>query len=1325
MSKEHWKKNVEDFYPLSPLQQGMLFHTMMAPDSEVYVEQLSCTLRGELNGEAFRKAWQDAMDRHPVLRTSFRGEGLKEPLQVVHRTVPVHIRHYDWREMPPADQERRLNLLLEEERARGFVPSDVPLLRLALVRRGEDLHDFVWTYHHVLLDGWSVPMLLQEVFAQYQAITQGEAFDLPARRPYRDYIVWLRKQSDSDAERFWREHMRGKTSPTVLGMLRPDAAQTGEAGARSLEVEMSLPSTITSVLQNICRQQHITMNTLLQGVWAFLLGVYSGDDDVLFGVTVSGRPVDLEGSESMLGLFINTLPFKIHLDADQKFLVWLKAVQDRAVAMRQFEYSSLVDIQGWSDIPRGTPLFENIFVFENYPIQELEGRGESSLRIENIRAPEQTNYPVTVVGGVGEELLVRIAYDSQRCGEDVAKRILGHFRTVLEQMAEDPALRLKDIQVVTGTERELMLNDWNGTAEDFGEKTCVAGLIEAQAERAPESVAVRIDGNAITYRQLNVRANRLAHFLQSAGVGPEDIVGICADPSIEVVVAVLAVLKAGGAYLPLDPGFPPERLRYMLEDARASYLLTQRHVAHLFEDSLARQIVLDGEDDFKSWSDLNPVNACSLQNLAYVIFTSGSTGRPKGSLIVHEGLYNLVKATVRDHGITPSSRVLNFFSFGFDGSVLTMFPALAGGATLYLARREELMSPSDLHRLLRQQGITTLLVTPSTLAHIPNRDLPDLETVVCGGEACPRDVGVDWREGRRFVNDYGPTETTVAAAQYPFQGDSDGVGFLPIGRPLSNCRLFVLDRYLRPVPVGVAGELYIAGEGVGRGYLGRPALTAECFLPDPLSTEPGGRMYRTGDLVRFLSDGNLEFLGRIDHQVKIRGFRIELGEIEAVLASAPGVREALAAVREDTAGDKRIIGYIVPEPEGTLSGAELTAYLKTHLPSYMIPSDFVTVSSFPLTPTGKVDRGSLPAPGAVPGVAEGPHLEPRDDSERQLVAIWEEVLQKRPIGVTDNFFDLGGHSFLAVRLLAQIQSQFGKEIPMVALFQDPTVEALARLLRDQDDVSTGATLVQLRKGGSQPPLFVVHPTGGSVHWYASLAKQLNGDRPVLGLQAKGLGGKDDLDTTIEAMASGYVSAIIERDPDGPYNIAGWSLGVIIAFEVARQLRLMGREVSLLAILDQGPEVPIKEDPSDDAELLFNIFSNYFPVDVEYLRTLDNDEQFRFILKRAQRAGIVPPFVRRKNFRHYITINKVQMHAWRMYVAKSYPGRISLFRSEELASRSGGQPDLGWGRLAQGGVDVIDVPGNHMSMMEAPHVRYLAEKMDTLIQSARAVDTKGD
>jgi amino acid adenylation domain-containing protein len=918
---------------------------------------------------------------------------------------------------------------------------------------------------------------------------------------------------------------------------------------------------------------------------------------------------------------------------------------------------------------------------------------------------------------------VRIAYDGRRCEHDVAKRVLGHFRTVLDQIAGNPALRLMDIQVLTGNERDLMLNDWNDTAEDFGDKTCVAGLIEAQAERIPDTVAVRIDEKAITYRDLNVRANRLAHFLRSVGVAPESIVGICLEPSIEVVVATLAVLKAGGAYLPLDPGFPPDRLRYMVGDAQASYLLTQGSLAPLFEESPARQIVLDGRDDFQSWSELNPINPCSLQNLAYVIFTSGSTGKPKGSLIVHEGLYNLVKASVRDHEITPGSRVLNFFSFGFDGSVLTIFPALAGGATLHLARREELMSPSDVHRLLREKGITTILMTPSALAHIPSRDLPDLTTVICGGEVCPREVGMEWGKGRRFVNDYGPTETTVAAAQFPFHGTSDGPGSLPIGRPLANCRLFVLDRHLRPVPIGVAGELFIAGEGVGRGYLGRPGLTAECFLPDPFGSEPGGRMYRTGDLVRFLSDGNLEFLGRIDDQVKIRGFRIELGEIEAVLASVPGVREALTTVREDVPGDKRIVGYLVPQSGVALSQEELGAHLKVQLPSYMIPSDFVTVDAFPLTPTGKVDRKALPAPGTARRVAEGVHLEPRDDTEKRLVTIWEEVLQKRPIGVTDNFFDLGGHSFLAVRLLAQIQSQFGKEVPMVALFQDPTVEHLARMLRDKDEVSTGATLVQLRKGGSQPPLFFVHPTGGSVHWYSSLTKHLDGERPVFGLQAKGLGGQEDLDTTIEAMASGYVHAITDKHPAGPYNIAGWSLGVVIAFEVARQLRMMEREVSLLAILDQGPEVPIREEPSDDAELLFNIFSSYFPVDLEYLRTLDNDEQFRFMLKRAQRAGIVPPFVRRKNFRHYIMINKVQTQAWRAYVAKPYPGRISLFRSEELVSRSGSQPDLGWAKLAQGGMDLVDVPGDHMSMMEMPHVRYLAEKLDALIQPAQVVDAE--
>ncbi|MCK5572782.1 MAG: non-ribosomal peptide synthetase, partial [Bacteroidetes bacterium] len=421
--------------------------------------------------------------------------------------------------------------------------------------------------------------------------------------------------------------------------------------------------------------------------------------------------------------------------------------------------------------------------------------------------------------------------------------------------------------------------------------------------------------------------------------------------------------------------------------------------------------------------------------------------------------------------------------------------------------------------------------------------------------------------------------------------------------------------------------------------------------------------------------------------------------------------DALVEVREDTPGDKQLVAYVVPRPDAAIVEADLRTWTREALPDYMVPSAYVTLVQIPLAPNGKVDRKALPPPETVRGDLGDRHIKPRDGTEKRLVAIWEEVLQRRPIGVRDNFFDLGGHSFPAIRLLAQIQNQFDKEIPMVALFQDPTVEHLARMLRDQEEWEAGATLIQLRKGGSKPPLFLVHPTGGSVHWYSSLAKHLDGERPVLGLQAKGLGGEDELDATIEAMASRYVSAIIKRYPTGPYNIAGWSLGVIIAFEVAQQLRAMGREVSLLAVLDQGPEVPIREDPSDDAELLFNIFSSYFPVDLEYLRTLEDDEQFKFILKRAQKEGIVPPFVRRKNFRHYIMINKTQMQAWRTYVVKPYPGRISLFRSEGLASGSEGQPDLGWAKLVLNGVDVIDVPGDHISMMEAPHVRYLADGLN--------------
>ncbi|NLH08316.1 MAG: amino acid adenylation domain-containing protein [Chloroflexi bacterium] len=1306
-------KNVEDFYPLSPMQQGMLFASLMAPESGVYVEQMSVTLRGDLDVDAFRRAWQTVVDRYAILRTAFTGEGLKEPVQLVLKQVQVPFTVVDWRDLPPAEQEAKLAAYLEAQRHKGFVLSRAPLLRLALMRIADDAHIFVMLHHHILLDGWSVPILLGEVFAFYEAYRQGKTLHLDAPRPFRDYIVWLKKQDMAAAEAYWRRELAGFTAPPPL--MVDDLKRTQDGPAYD-EIETRLPRDVTVALEALARQHHVTMSTIVQGAWALLLSRYSGEEDVLFGATVSGRPADLPGAETMVGLFINTLPVRVKVDEGQPVAGWLKGLQARSVEMRQYEYSSLLDIQRWSDIRPGQPLFKSILVFENYPIAStVEGQG-ISLSVEDVRSVEQTELPLNVVAGLADELVLKIAYDGKLFDAATIRRVLGHLSALLTGFASAPDGPLADVPMLTGEERRTLLDAWSGKAADFPLDVPVYEVIARHACEMPDRVALRFEGQSLTYAELNERANRLAHTLKARGVGPETIVGLSVERSPEMIVGMLGIMKAGGAYLPLDPSYPAERLAHMMADTNIRLLLTQATLQSSLPAREVETLCLDTDwPQIEQASSDDPEQVAGPDSLAYVIYTSGSTGLPKGSLLHHRGLANLVHGFIRDFGFAPGERVLQMFSFGFDGSVMEIFPALAGGATLVLAPRETLLSPPDLHALLKRERITMVAMPPALLSVLDADDLPDLRIVTSGGEALLPEVAAKWLPGRRLINAYGPTETTVCSTWHEVTAADIAAGRIPIGRPVPNARHYVLDARRRLVPVGVPGELYIGGAGVGRGYLNRPELTAEKFVPSPFSDDPGAKLYRTGDLVRWLPDGTLEFLGRTDSQVKIRGFRIELGEIEAALTAHPAIRQAAVTVREDGPGQKWLAGYVVPEAgQEAPTAADLRAFLKERLPDYMIPAAFVTLEALPLNPSGKMDRKALPAPdGARPNLGRE-YMPPRDILETRLVQLWEEILGVQPVGVKDNFFELGGHSLLAVRLIAQLQKQLEVDLPLVHLFQEPTVEQLASLIRQQKHLSS--VLVPLQPKGEKPPLFLVHPTGGSVHWYTDLARCLAPEQPLYGLQAQGLLGDRPLLTTIEEMAVQYVEALREVQPHGPYRLGSYSGGVPIALEMAQQLQASGEQIAFLLMLDQGPHMPLAE-PEDQAAFLAETFAKHIPVTVDELRAMGEEQQLEHVWKTAREIGFVYPDVSLEQFAHFVRTMRTHNDAWRKYTPKPYAGHITLFRAMEESDHSAPQPDMGWGEIAKEGVSVYDVPGNHLTMLHEPHVEAVARQLKACLEAA--------
>lgn len=1058
---------VEAVYTLSPMQQGMLFHSLYAPQSGVYVTQLCATLRGNLNREAFEGAWQEAVNRHTILRTSFSWKRIERAHQIVHRRTDVPLTWEDWQSLPDAEKASRLEEFLAADRQRGFDLSRPPLIRLRLFQTGEDRFEFVFTGHHILLDGWSLPVLIREVLLSYDAHAHGRTPVLEPPHPYQEFIAWLRKRSTAQAEEYWRRVLVGVDGPAPLGVGRP---ALGVEHVENKLAEVKVPASTTAQLLALGRREGITLGVLVQAAWAVLLSRYGGTDDVIFGLTVSGRPADLPGSETMVGLFINTVPVRMRVRPRTVFRQWLSELMAARGELASYEHTALVDIQRWCGIDPSRGLFDSILVFENYPTDASMLQGLQGLRAGPVRSIEKTNYPLTLVSGNGAELPLKISYDPRRFDRPVIERALGHLRTLLERIAENPDQRVGDLEMLPRAELRQVLVEWNQTAAAYPNEQCYPELFEQWAERAPQAPAVVWGDQSWSYLDLNRRANQLAHYLLRHGCGPEVPVAILLDRSLDMVVAVLAVLKAGGAYVPCDASAPRRRLAAVLEDAGATVVITESHLEGLLPPDGCAALCLDVERvEIERESSVNPDRRGSPDNLAYVIYTSGSTGKPKGTLLAHRGLCNFVTAFARDFRLGPGSRVLQFASLSFDASVAEILGALASGAALCLASRDEVMPGRELIRLLQRQRITCAVLPPSLMRVLPDEELPDLVTLVSATETCTADIVKRWARGRTFANGYGPTETTVGATWAFLEPEESEA--LPIGRPIANTQVYLLDPALRPVPAGVTGEIYVGGTGLARGYINRPELTAERFVPSPFTCVSGSRMYETGDLARYREDGRLEFLGRADEQVKLRGYRIEPGEIEAALLRHPAVGEAAVAPWAEGA-DTRLAAYAVLRNGREATPADLTAQLKSVLPPFMIPACIEIIEALPHLPSGKVDRRALPRPGPARAPAASESVPARSPSEELLAGIWCKLLGLDRVGVHERFFDLGGHSILATQLSARIQESFGVEIPLRQVFETPTIAGLARAIQTARQEASGAVAppIQRRGRGSQVPL---------------------------------------------------------------------------------------------------------------------------------------------------------------------------------------------------------------------------------------------------------------
>jgi amino acid adenylation domain-containing protein/non-ribosomal peptide synthase protein (TIGR01720 family) len=1042
-------REVEDIYPLTPLQAGMLFHSLVDAGAGTYLDQARLLLAGVAAPEALGAAWQAVVDRTPALRTAVVWENVDEPVQVVWSRATLPVTYHDWRDLPeteldavlrPTDgapaADSALGGLLAADRAAGCELGTAPLMRLTIARLPGDRVLVVWTTHHLIMDGWSLGQVFAEVCERYAAAVGGREPEPAARRPFRDYLRWLAGRDLGEAGDYWRRELAGFAAPTSLPYdRRPQQAHRAESGE---SVRFALSAKESARLRSAVQGNGLTLNTVLQGAWALLLARHSGDPDVVFGTTVSGRPAELPGVESMVGMFINTVPTRVRVTGAADLVPWLRRLQESQGEARRFDFVSLAQLRDWSELPAGANLFDSMVVFENYPYDETAG-GPGGPRILDVRARDTTNFPLSVRAYFTDRLDVDLAYDAGLFDAATARRLADRLRLILTEIARDPRRAVGELPLMGAAERERVLVDWNDTALDVPPAT-VAEVFEAQAVATPGATALVCGDVALSYAELDARANRLARYLVDRGAGPERVVALALPRSADSITAILAVFKAGAVYLPVDPELPADRIAMMLRDAGPVVVLNAMPAAAALGGYRIGEL-----SDAERTGPLRPDNA------AYMIYTSGSTGTPKGVIVDHRALTNLLFSHRAEllpprSGSNGSARRLRAaltatlsFDTSLEGPLL-----MAAGHELHLIGDEVRLDPAALVEYVANHEIDFLDLTPTYARQLIAAGLLDGDgyrpaMLMLGGEALDESL---WRrladaDATTGYNFYGPTECTVDALSCRVGAVDRPV----VGRPLRNVRAYVLDDRLRPLPVGVPGELYLAGPQVARGYGGRSGLTAERFVADPFGA-PGGRMYRTGDRVRWTGQGMLEYLGRADDQVKIRGFRIEPGEIETTLLAHPDVGAAAVVAREDDPGVRRLVAYVVPAPgRPEPAGPALREWLARSLPEHMVPAAFVPLETVPRTASGKLDRRALPAPDWS-AVARR-YVAPRTDAERAVARIWADVLRVDRVGAEDNFFELGGDSILSIRVTARLRAAFGAELSPRAVFTHPTVAGLA------------------------------------------------------------------------------------------------------------------------------------------------------------------------------------------------------------------------------------------------------------------------------------------
>ncbi|MHC5858902.1 non-ribosomal peptide synthetase [Nostoc sp.] len=1348
--------------PLSFGQQRIWFLHQFEPNSSSNNMPVVVRFTGNLNVAVLEESLREVVCRHEVLRTTFPAVNGK-PTQVIATDVSLTLPIIDLQQVADEQREAEAHLLATKEAHQPFDLANGPILRVLLLKLSDREHLLIWNMHCIVCDGASSDVFYQDLTTIYKALSAGKASPLtPLPVQYADFTnwqyQWLQGEVLESQVNYWKQKLEGNLPIIKLPYdhPRPQGVQT----YRGDRAALLLPKTLNHTLTDLSQKWGVTLFMTLLTVFELLLYRYSGQEDLLISFASASRgQVETEG---LIGFFSNTLVMRGNLAGNPTFRQLLDRVRKdclEAYSHQDLPFEKLIEeLRPEQQSRSSSSLFQVKFSL-NPPWSN--GRGMASVQLPDLTITSlfgyiyngKTKYDLTLVlreqdNGLG----MVFDYNAEMFDASTIERMLGHFKNLLEGIVTNPDLPISELPLLTAGEQHQVLVDWHGKQANYPQNTCIHQWFEAQAKRTPNNIAVSFENQQLTYQELNQRANQLARYLQTLGVKSGVLVGLNVEPCLDAIVGLLGVLKAGGTYVSIAPTSGQDGLAFILEDAQISLVLTQSSLVAKLSGHQAQVICLD--------TDWEGIAVHSTENLAYyttdrilacVMYVSGCDGKPNGIGITHRNLVTHSLAISETWELTERDRLLLISSISCDSFIESLFPTWIAGATAIIQPQELQNLTAQFFPFIAQQQITIVNLPTSFWYELVNEPSISLQTlpvslrlVMVGGEKVSRNAYLTWVEkvGKqvRWLNAYGSLETTLTATIYDPETATEASNTrseIPIGRAIANTKIYLLDQRSQPAPIGIPGEIYISGIGIAQGYFNRPDLTSEKFIPNPFSSESGAYLYRSGDLGRYLSDGNIEFLGRLDNQVKIHSFRIELAEIETILGQYPGVQKTVVIAKEDVPGDKRLIAYVVPKEGETFGSEQLLNFLQQKLPEHLLPSAFVIVDSLPLNANGQVDRQALAALNLTNSKIGKIFATAENTLQLQLTEIWENVLGIHPIGITDNFFDLGGHSLLAVRLFSEIEKIVGKNLALSILLQAPTIEQLANIVEREKSSNVGisvastsdvksetsipwSSLVAIQPNGSRPPFFCVHGLGGEVLRFRELAVHLGSDQPFYGLQPQGLDGKQLPYTRIEDMAAHYIQQIQTIQPCEPYLLGGYSSGGIIAYEMARQLVMQGKRVALLVLFDTYgsrniESVPLQKPTSHHWKNLLATVSNYVieqvKGNIERLKYQIKEILWRIVFHVHLILGRPLPYSNRKYM-----VQEASIQALRKYVLQVYSGRATVFRTEDglVVGQRQGDAKMGWGKLALGGVDIYDISGIHNSIFKEPYVRSVSETMKACI-----------